>query len=139
MPRHELSGVRPSRLSGLFRGWAEPGGPLADWTRHIDGDWQFYCPRCAHITLIVEEKSEASPAKSWAVTRRLATGHEDKPWGWRVTCLGDGAFSVVGARGGERHESFAEKRIDELELLRWIVRVFEQHYEEAGHPRAVAA
>lgn len=137
MPRHELSNKRPSVLGPLFRRLAEPGEVFADWTRHLDRDWTWYCPVCALVVLMIEEKSDNSPATSWTVTRRLATRHEDRPWGWRITCHSDGAFSVVGARN-DPHDSFLERRVSQDELVNWIVRVFEQHYSEQDHPARVA-
>jgi hypothetical protein len=135
--RDELSGKRPSPLSSLFREQAADGMPLADWTRHVDGDWIWYCPVCQGCVVLIEEKTERSPQRSWTVTRRLATGHEDRPWGWRVTCLDDGTFAVTGARmNGNGHESFGERAITKADLVGWIVRAFDQHYVEAGHQRA---
>jgi hypothetical protein len=88
---------------------------------------------------LIEEKTDSSMQRAWTVTRRLATQHEDRPWGWRVTCHTDGEFSVMGARNGESHESFGERRIPEPELVAWIGRVFDQHYAEQAHPKTVAA
>jgi len=137
--RDEVSGARPSTLRPLFRAWSLDGQPLADWTRHLDVDWTWYCPRCRAIVLIVEEKHDNSLQSIWNVTRRLATHHSDSPWGWRITCHDGGEFSVVGARTNGTHESFGEQRITEAELLSWIIRVFEQHWREAEHPAREAA
>jgi hypothetical protein len=137
--RDEVSGARPSTLRPLFRQWSRDGQPLADWTRHLDIDWTWYCPYCQEVVLIVEEKHDNSLQSAWGVTRKLAVHHEHAPWGWCVTCHDDGEFSVVGARNNGKHESFGPRRITEGELLSWIVRVFEQHGRERGHPARNAA
>jgi hypothetical protein len=129
--RDEVTGVRPSRLRPLFRKWSKES--LADWTRHLDVDWTWYCPFCAHVVLLIEEKQENALQNAWNVTHRMATRHEDHPWGWRVTCKRDGTFDVVGARSNGRDESTVKQNLSEEELLRWVTRVFENHYAER-HP-----
>lgn len=128
-------------MSSVFRKHAAPGQRLADWTRHIDGDWQWYCPKCCEIVILIEEKGERFLQKAWTVTRRLATRHEDRPWGWRVVCKSDGTFFVSGARNnGSGHESFfGDRAITEDELVSWIEKAFEQHYAARhGEERAAA-
>lgn len=137
--RDEVTGKRPSVLRGVFRKHTAAGEALADWTRHLDVDWTWYCPVCARVVLLVEEKQENALQTVWNVTRRLATHHEDRPWAWRVTCHEEGEFSVTGARNVGPHESFGDRRITESELISWIVRVFEQHYSEQKHPKRIAA
>lgn len=130
--------MRPSRLSAVFRRHAMPGGRLADWTRFVDGDWTGYCPHCAQIVVLIEEKGENALQKVWSVTRRLATRHEDRPWGWRVETRADGTFAVTGARAAEGHESFGPTDVDEDGLVRWIEKAFNAHYVAAGHPKRAA-
>ena len=135
--RHEVSGQRPSALSAVFRRYAAPGQPLADWTRHVDGDWMWYCPTCGCVVLLIEEKTQNALQRSWAITRRLATRHEDRPWGWRVTATANG-FAVVGARNASGHDAFAVHDVSEGMLIDWIVWVFTEYYREAGHPQRTA-
>lgn len=132
-PRNEVSGKRPSPLSAVFREWAD--GPLADWTRHLDVDWVWYCPQCGQAVVLIEEKTEASFDKHWNVTRRLATRHTDSPWAWLVVCNKDGTYSVTGARNNGSHQSFGERTIGQDDLLAWVTKAFEQHYSEQGHRR----
>lgn len=135
--RDEMSNTRPSPLSAVFRKWAAPDGPLADWTRCVDGDWVWYCPECYQVVVLIEEKTETSMQRAWNVTRRMATRHDDRPWGWLVVCHNDGSYSVTGARGaGDGHESFGERMLTQDDLLAWITRTFEQHYTEHGHRRS---
>lgn len=90
---------------------------------------------CNLVVLLIEEKTDTSQQRAWNVTRRMATRHEDRPWGWRVTCHQDGTYTVIGARNADAHQSFGDKTITEDELLRWITKTFEQHYEQHGHRR----
>jgi hypothetical protein len=119
----------------VFHKYTDPGGSLADWTRHVDGDWIWYCPKCAEVVLLIEEKKENAREKAWTVTRRMATRHEDRPWAWRVIFHEDGDFTVIGARSEEKHDSFGNTRISEERLIAWIEKVFSQHYELRGHAR----
>lgn len=123
MPFNELSGKRPSRLSGVFRD-AYQRGPLRDWTRHIDGDWLWYCPKCKAFVLICEEKEANAAATSWEQTRLLALGHKDKPHAWRVTCHADGWFAVEGVTGDDRQYSFQAQAAD---LFAKIAELFIRH------------
>ncbi len=134
--RHEVTGKRPSKLSGVFRYHAAPGERLADWTRHIDVDWRFWCPYCQQIVLMIEEKQQDAAEQSWAVTRRSATHHLDRPHAWKVVVHAEGDYTVIGARAtDEKHESFGPRRISEETLISWIEAAFERHYlVEAGHP-----
>lgn len=135
--RGEVSGSRPSTLSSLFRKWTDPGGPLADWTRHLDSDWKWYCPECGFLVVVIEEKHDDSLQTAWTVTKRAAIRHLDRPWGWRVTCHDSGEFSVVGER--DERNIVQERRMSEETLLAWITRAFEKHGQEHGCQKRVKA
>jgi hypothetical protein len=133
--RDEVTNSRPSALSGLFRKHANRNdGILRDWTRHLDIDWVFYCPECNKQVILIEEKKSGAAENYWTVTRRAATRHEDRPWGWRVTWHPDGQFSVTAARNGENgHQSVGETFMDEETLVATIVAKFKDHYKLEGH------
>lgn len=136
MSREEESFRRPSRLSSVFRRAArENGGRLRDWTRHIDGDWIWYCPVCFKVVILIEEKGYDAKETKWGLTVRLAKGHEDKPWAWRVTTYPNGTFTVKGkaVKGGSFHEFAESKALNEYELTSWIEKAFIQHYKGEGH------
>lgn len=132
MPRDEITNKRPSILSAVFR--KHDKERLADWTRHIDCDWRWYCPHCGAIVILIEEKMESSLARSWNVTRRAATGHKDRPWAWMVICRADGDFDITAARVTDAHEVPPPQTLTEDRLISWIERAFVRHYVEAGHP-----
>lgn len=135
--RGELTGRRPSRLSTVFRRHAAPDGRLADWTRHVDGDWFWYCPHCNALVILQEEKGEEAAEKVWSVTRRAATGHKDRPWGWLVETHADGTFTVTAARANEGHQAVPPQRLDEDQLIAWIERAYVVHWDETGHPQSL--
>lgn len=132
----EITYRRPSRLSGVYREHAKPGGRLRDWTRHLDVDWIFYCPECGEQIIIQEEKLETAKQFSWTVTRRAATRHQDRPWAWQVIIHAEGDYTVTRVRNnGTRHESFGPERISEDVFIGWIEEAFLEHYRagESSH------
>jgi hypothetical protein len=140
----ELTNRRPSALSPLFRHHslsASKGGSgrLHQWTRHVDNDWRWYCPHCHQVVLLIEEKLESAKEKSWAVTRRAATHHDDRPFAWLAIVHPDGTFTVTWARATEdTHDSGGPRRVDAETLIRWVERIFERHYDEQ-HPLVARA
>lgn len=137
---HEQTGRRPSRLSPVFRrhslGVGDGGtGRLRNWTRHVDGDWLWYCANCGAIVIFAEEKKDDAKEKAWNVTRRAAFGHSARPWAWLVVTHEGGEYTVTRARlSDQEHETFGPERVDEEALITWIEQAFATHYEAAGHP-----
>jgi hypothetical protein len=122
-------------LSGLFREHIQPGRLLADWTRHVNCDWLWYCPHCLALVIVLEEKLERSLQQGWGATRRFAVRHADRPYAARVTCRDDGTYDVLLARATDvEHVAEAELAYGEAELIALIVHAFHAHYLEApGH------
>jgi len=139
--REEITGKRPSRLSVVYRRHASKGGRLADWTRQVDGDWRLYCPHCAALVVLQEEKDENSLQKSWSVTRRAATRHEDCPSAQLVVTHSDGTYTVTEARVSRqgRHESLGPERLTEDQFVTRIEVAFVRHCQEAGHEDRIPA
>lgn len=139
--KHELNaGIRRSKLSPIYRhhsySIADGGsGRLLDWTRHVDGDWRWYCPYCARLVILQEEKKPNAAEKGWSATRRAATHHEDRPWAWLIITHDDGTFTVTAARAtDDAHDSLGPRHLNEEQLISWIERAFRQHWEQYGHP-----
>lgn len=133
MTRAEVTYKRPTVLSGVFR--KHDKERLADWTRHVDCDWRWYCSYCGAVVILIEEKLEESLERSWNVTKRAAVKSLDRPWAWLVICLNDGRYEVVSARTTESAtETHGPRQLDEDTLIAWIERAFLNHYRDAGHP-----
>lgn len=141
--KHELTGRRPSRLSPIFRrhslGPEDQGtGRLLNWTRHVDGDWRWYCPQCYALVVLIEEKDETAKEHGWGATRRSATHHFDRPYACKIVTHADDTFTVTIARASSAgHESESHERVDEEWLVSWIENAFRRHYEQARHPASL--